>query len=101
MSTLQGFIIRTTGSTTLLSKELIFTVEDEVHIQQLLKYNLEANGYKVLVFESGESFLNEVKNTVPDLFILDIMLPGMDGLEVCRQLKANPRTKTVPIMMLT
>lgn len=84
-----------------MSKELIFAVEDEVHIQQLVKYNLEANGYKVLTFDSGESLLNEVKVTTPDLFMLDIMLPGMDGFEVCRQLRQNPRTRSIPIIMLT
>ncbi len=84
-----------------MSKESIFAVEDEVHIQQLLKYNLEANGYKVLVFEDGESLLEEVKSSIPDLFILDLMLPGMDGLEVCRLLRANQLTKSVPIIMLT
>jgi len=84
-----------------MPKELIFAVEDEVHIQQLVKYNLEACGYKVLTFESGESLLNEVKNTTPDLFILDIMLPGIDGLEICRQLHENPKTKAIPIIMLT
>jgi two-component system alkaline phosphatase synthesis response regulator PhoP len=84
-----------------MSKELIFAVEDEVHIQQLVKYNLEANGYKVLTFDSGESLLNEVKMTTPDLFMLDIMLPGMDGLEVCRQLRQNPRTRSIPIIILT
>lgn len=84
-----------------MSKELIFAVEDEVHIQQLIKYNLESNGYRVLAFESGESLLNEVKTTVPALFILDIMLPGIDGLEVCRQIRGNPRLKNIPIIMLT
>lgn len=84
-----------------MSKELIFTVEDEIHIQQLIKYNLESNGYRVMTFDSGESILNEVKTTVPDLFILDIMLPGMDGLEVCRQLRGNAKLKSVPVIMLT
>lgn len=84
-----------------MSRELIYAVEDEAHIQQLIKYNLEANGYKVITFESGESLLNECKETTPDLFMLDIMLPGMDGLEVCRQLRQNPRTKTIPVIMLT
>jgi two-component system, OmpR family, alkaline phosphatase synthesis response regulator PhoP len=84
-----------------MSKELIFAVEDESHIQQLIKYNLEASGYKVIVFESGESLLTECKNSTPDLFLLDIMLPGMDGLEVCRQLRQNVRTKNIPIIMLT
>lgn len=84
-----------------MSNGLIFAVEDEVHIQQLVKYNLEANGYKVLSFENGESLLEEVKSSTPDLFILDLMLPGMDGLEVCKQLRANPRTKSIPVIMLT
>ena len=84
-----------------MSKELIFAVEDESHIQQLIKYNLEASGYRVLTFDSGESLLTECKNTIPDLFLLDIMLPGMDGLEVCRQLRQNVRAKNVPIIMLT
>lgn len=84
-----------------MPKELIFAVEDEMHIQQLIKYNLEAAGYRVITFESGENLLKEVNNTVPDLFILDLMLPGIDGLEICRQLRQNPRTKTVPVIMLT
>jgi two-component system alkaline phosphatase synthesis response regulator PhoP len=84
-----------------MSKELIFTVEDELHIQQLIKYNLESNGYRVVAFETGESLLKESKSTIPDLFILDIMLPGIDGLEVCRQLRQDIRTKNVPIIILT
>ncbi|MFZ5987074.1 MAG: response regulator [Bacillota bacterium] len=84
-----------------MSKKLIFAVEDEVHIQQLIKYNLESSGYKTMVFDNGESLLKETRNTVPDLFILDIMLPGIDGLEVCRQLRENPATKSTPIIMLT
>lgn len=84
-----------------MSKELIYAVEDEVHIQQLIKYNLEAAGYKVLTFGSGEQLLEECRTSTPDLFILDIMLPGMDGLEVCRQLKVNASTKNVPVIMLT
>lgn len=84
-----------------MSRELIFAVEDEEHIQQLVKYNLEAGGYRVIAFDSGESLLNEINSSVPDLFILDIMLPGMDGLEVCRNLRQNPKTKNIPIIMLT
>jgi len=84
-----------------MSKELIFAVEDEIHIQQLIKYNLESNGYKVETFDMGEKLLDECKNNIPDLFLLDIMLPGMDGLEVCRQLRQNPRTKNIPIIILT
>lgn len=84
-----------------MSKELIYAVEDEIHIQQLIKYNLESSGYRVLTFESGEALLNECKDSIPDLFILDIMLPGIDGLEVCRQLRQNVRTRNIPIIMLT
>lgn len=84
-----------------MPKELIFAVEDEIHIQQLVKYNLESNGYRVQAFICGEDLLNECTATIPDLFILDLMLPGMDGLEVCRQLRQNTRTKRVPIIMLT
>ena len=84
-----------------MSKELIFAVEDDAHIQQLIKYNLESNGYRVSVFETGEQLLEECDNKLPDLFILDIMLPGIDGLEVCRRLRQNPRTKNIPVIMLT
>ncbi|HOV25951.1 MAG TPA: response regulator transcription factor [Pseudobacteroides sp.] len=84
-----------------MTKELIFAVEDEANIQQLIKYNLEANGYKIITFDTGEQLLNECKTNLPDLFILDIMLPGIDGLEVCRQLRQNPRTKAIPVIILT
>lgn len=84
-----------------MPKELIFAVEDEIHIQQLIKYNLEAGGYRVMVFDSGEGLMNEIRTNTPDLFILDIMLPGIDGLEICRQLRSNPKTRNVPVIMLT
>ncbi|KNY27048.1 winged helix-turn-helix domain-containing protein [Pseudobacteroides cellulosolvens] len=84
-----------------MTKQLIFAVEDEANIQQLIKYNLEANGYKVITFDTGEQLLEECKSNVPNLFILDIMLPGVDGLEVCRLLRQNPRTKAIPVIILT
>lgn len=84
-----------------MSKELIYAVEDEFHIQQLVKYNLEAAGYRVITFDSGEAVLNEVKTNMPDLFILDLMLPGIDGLEVCRQLRQNPESNNIPVIFLT
>lgn len=84
-----------------MSKQNIFVVEDEIHIQQLIKYNLETNGFKVSVFETGEDLLAHCFENVPDLFILDIMLPGIDGLEVCRRLRQNNSTYNVPIIMLT
>lgn len=84
-----------------MAKELIFAVEDETHIGQLIKYNLESIGFKTKVFESGEALLVECEDTLPDMFILDIMLPGIDGLEICRRLRQNARTKNIPIIMLT
>lgn len=84
-----------------MSKELIFAVDDEVHIQQLIQYNLEAAGFKVMVFDSAEKLLEALGSTLPALFLLDIMLPGMDGLELCRSLRSNNKTRSIPIIMLT
>lgn len=84
-----------------MSKELIFAVDDEVHILELIKYNLEENGYQVKTFENGDVLLRELEITVPDLFILDIMLPGKDGLELCRCIRQKNTTQNVPIIMLT
>lgn len=84
-----------------MPNEVIYVVEDESHIQQLIKFNLEAAGYKVVLFDKGESLLAETVNTLPSLFILDLMLPGIDGLEVCRRLRAGHNTKGIPIIMLT
>lgn len=84
-----------------MSKEQIFVLEDESHIQQLIQYNLESAGFKVTAFDNGENLLNECKTIIPDLFLLDIMLPGIDGLEVCRQLRQKSHTRNIPIIMLT
>lgn len=82
-------------------QQLVFILEDEIHIQQLVKYNLESAGYKVQAFNNGESVLKEIQSITPNLLILDIMLPGIDGVEVCRQIRQNPRIKEIPIIMLT
>lgn len=79
----------------------ILVIEDETNIQELLKYNLEKNGYKVVVADNGVDGLKEAAANVPDLILLDLMLPGLDGLEVCKRLRADKRTKKVPIFMLT
>ena len=79
----------------------ILVIEDETNIQELIKYNLEKNGYKVVVSDNGIDGLEEAIANVPDLILLDLMLPGMDGLEVCKRLRMDKRTKKVPIFMLT
>ncbi|MDP4127564.1 MAG: response regulator transcription factor [Bacillota bacterium] len=82
-------------------KKLIYLVEDEKHIQELIAFNLEENGYEVKSFDDGESMLGECPNRKPNLFVLDIMLPGIDGLEICRRLKQDPDLNNIPIIMLT
>lgn len=79
----------------------ILVIEDEANIQELLRYNLEKNGYKVTVSGNGAEGLEEAIVNVPDLILLDLMLPGLDGLEVCKRLRMEKRTKKVPIFMLT
>jgi len=79
----------------------ILVVDDETYIVELVKFNLEKEGFRVVVAYDGLSALEMVKKEVPDLIILDIMLPNMDGFEVCRVLKQNPDYNTIPIIMLT
>ena len=84
-----------------MSKEKIYAVDDEENIRRLVSYNLEAAGYSVTTFESGEALMKALEKGVPNLFILDLMLPGMDGLEICRRLKSGQATHNIPIIMLT
>lgn len=82
-------------------KERILVVEDEEDILELLKYNLSREGYQVLCKTSGEEAIKTAKSESLDLIILDLMLPGIDGLEVAKTLKNNPKTQDIPIIMLT
>ncbi len=79
----------------------ILVIDDEKDIQKLLQYNLEKEGYKVLSALSGEEGFETARLKKPDLVILDLMLPGMDGLEVCRLLSGAKETKAIPVIMLT
>ena len=82
-------------------KPHILVVEDEPPLVELLRYNLEKEGYLVDVAEDGAAALERVRGSTPDLIILDWMLPELSGIEVCRQLRADPDTKEVPVIMLT
>jgi two-component system alkaline phosphatase synthesis response regulator PhoP len=84
-----------------MAKEQILVVEDDEDILQLLKYNLAKEGYQVTGAAAGEEALKALKLNVPDLILLDLMLPGLDGLEICRLLKREAKTSQVPIIMLT
>ena len=82
-------------------KPKIVIVEDEAPLLEVLRYNLETEGYLVDVAEDGAAALDKVCRSTPDLIILDWMLPELSGVEVCRQLRAEPDTKEVPVIMLT
>ena len=81
--------------------QVIVVVEDEKDIQEIIHYNLSREGYKVLAADDGASGFNLITKQRPDLVILDLMLPEIDGLEVCRLLRQHNKTKTIPIIMLT
>ncbi len=82
-------------------KQTILVVDDENDILTLLKYNLEKGGFNVLSSQDGPEAINTAEKERPDLIILDIMLPSMEGTEVCRILKGNGGTRDIPIIMLT
>ncbi len=84
-----------------MPKAKILIVEDEKDLIELVRYNLEREGYKVFYAQSGEEALPIVEKESPDLIILDLMLPGIDGLETCRLIKQDPKTKNLPILILT
>ncbi len=84
-----------------MAKEKILVVDDEEDILELLKFNLSREGYQVSCAASGEEALSQVRSKTPDLMVLDLMLPGIDGLEVAKSLKQDPETKNIPIVMLT
>jgi two-component system, OmpR family, alkaline phosphatase synthesis response regulator PhoP len=84
-----------------MSHEKILLVEDEEEIRELVAYNLVKQGYRVISAETGEEGLRLVRSEPPDLIVLDLMLPGVDGLEVCRTLKRDPETESIPLVMLT
>lgn len=85
-----------------MAKEKILVVEDEEAIQELIRYNLNKEGFdRVRLCDSGEEALTQAQEFAPDLILLDLMLPGMDGLSVCRRLRRDARTASIPVIMLT
>ena len=79
----------------------ILVVDDEKDILELISYNLQKSHYRVTCVATGEAALEKVRIKAPDLIILDLMLPGLDGLDVCRILTNDPRSAHIPILMLT
>jgi two-component system alkaline phosphatase synthesis response regulator PhoP len=84
-----------------MAKQRILVVEDEEDLRELISYNLAKEGYQVSGVGTGEDALAAVGRQPPDLVVLDLLLPVVDGLDVCRRLKSDPRTQHVPILMLT
>lgn len=84
-----------------MAKDMIFVVEDEEDILELVSYNLSKEGYAVKCFVRGEDMLAQVLNIGVGCIILDLMLPGMDGLDVCKKLRNNKDTQDIPVIMLT
>jgi two-component system phosphate regulon response regulator PhoB len=84
-----------------MAKANIVVVEDEEDILELVRYNLAREGYEITCVTSGEEGLRVARSRLPDLILLDLMLPGVDGLEVCKRLKNDWKTRNIPIVILT
>lgn len=81
--------------------ERILVVDDEEDLLELISFNLKKEGFRVTTVATGEAALNEARSTLPDLIVLDLLLPKVDGLNVCKALKGDNRTSHIPIVMLT
>lgn len=84
-----------------MAREKILVVDDESDILSLVQYNLEKEGFKVITASDGQEALRRIASELPQAIILDLMLPQIDGLEVCRQIKRNEATSGIPVIMLT
>ena len=84
-----------------MNNEKVLIVDDEEHIVELIKFNLEANGYKAITASNGLEALELAKSEKPDLVLLDIMLPGLNGNDVCKEIRRDVEIATMPIIMIT
>ncbi len=84
-----------------MAREHVLVVDDEEDVLELIRYNLERAGYRVSCAASGEEALALARRTGPDVILLDLMLPGVDGLDVCRQLRADAATRDIPVVMVS
>jgi two-component system alkaline phosphatase synthesis response regulator PhoP len=84
-----------------MAKERILAVEDEMDILDVIRYNLEKEGYPVVTATTGEEAIDKAREEQPDLILLDLMLPEMDGFDVCKIIKNDPLTASIPILMVT
>src|SRR5262245_27604211 len=84
-----------------MTKPRILIVEDERQLVMTLEYNFQREGFKTVVAHDGSEGLRKAQTLIPDLIVLDLMLPGLNGLEVCREVRAGERTRSIPIIMMT
>ncbi len=84
-----------------MAGEKILVIDDEPDIREVIRYNLSNDGFRVVTAVAGDEGIQAARSESPDLILLDLMLPGVDGLEVCRILKGESRTRTIPIIMVT
>lgn len=84
-----------------MEKKRILVVDDQTYILQILKFVLEAEGFEALTASNGSEAVEVSQRERPDLIVLDVYMPGMDGYDACRRLKADPRTRDIPVILLT
>jgi two-component system phosphate regulon response regulator PhoB len=84
-----------------MNKGTILVIDDEKDLIDLVRYNLEKEGFDVIAASDGQSGLEVASRHAPDLVVLDLMMPGIDGLQICQRLRADPRTARMPVIMLT
>jgi two-component system phosphate regulon response regulator PhoB len=84
-----------------MANEVILSIEDDSDIRELIRYNMEREGYKVYDFDAVDEAMNWLSKKIPNLILLDIMLPGKDGLTFCRELKKDARLSHVPVILIT
>jgi two-component system alkaline phosphatase synthesis response regulator PhoP len=84
-----------------MSPTKIVVIEDEIDILEVIEYNLSREGFKVITATDGKAGLRKIIDEAPDLVLLDLMLPGVDGIDLCRRIKADPVTNSIPVIMVT
>jgi len=84
-----------------MARKHIVVVEDEIDILEVIEYNLVREGFKVSTARDGNAGLKKIRKNIPDLVLLDLMLPGIDGLEICRLMKGHAKTSNIPVIIVT
>ena len=84
-----------------MSRGKVLVVDDEEYIQHILNFSFGAEGYEVITAADGEEAVTMARSEKPDIIVLDIMMPKMDGYEACKQIKTDPQTQNIPVILLT